>query len=239
MYIDFHTHILPGIDDGAKDMQTALAMLGVAFECGAEAVVLTPHISSDDDIEKFLVARDEKISLLKNTIKKNRHVFPDIMVGAEVALDSALSERKNVRSLCIEGTELILLELPYTSWNSWYNSEIYDLMSKHDVTPVMAHIERYIKSPKDIDKLSTLISLGVKFQVNASSFLTFSGRRVIRELAAEGLVSVIGSDCHNLARRSPDISRALRAFDKKFGEDFIEHIYNKTANLIEKYEIKN
>jgi len=239
MYIDFHTHILPGIDDGAKDMQTALAMLGVANECGAEAVVLTPHISSDGDIEKFLVSRDEKVNHLKNAINKNSHVFPDIMVGAEVALDSALSERENVRSLCIQGTELLLLELPYTSWTSWYNNEIYNLMSKHDVTPVMAHIERYIKSPKDIDKLSILVSLGVKFQVNASSFLTFSGRRVIRELAAEGLVSAIGSDCHNLSRRSPDITRALRAFERKFGEDFVEHIYNKTATLLDKYEIKS
>ena len=239
MYIDFHTHILPGIDDGAKDMQTALAMLGVANECGAEAVVLTPHISSDGDIEKFLVSRDEKVNHLKNAINKNSHVFPDIMVGAEVALDSALSERENVRSLCIQGTELLLLELPNTSWTSWYNNEIYNLMSKHDVTPVMAHIERYIKSPKDIDKLSILVSLGVKFQVNASSFLTFSGRRVIRELAAEGLVSAIGSDCHNLSRRSPDITRALRTFERKFGEDFVEHIYNKTATLLDKYEIKS
>ena len=131
----------------------------------------------------------------------------------------------------------MLLELPYTSWASWYNNEIYNLISKHKVTPIMAHIERYLKGPKDIEKLSPLVSFGVKFQINASSFLSFKGRRIIRELAAEGLISAIGSDCHNLSSRSPDITRSLRLFEKKFDDYFIEHIFNKTVALIEKCKI--
>lgn len=237
MYIDFHTHILPDMDDGAKDMETALSMMGLAYECGAEAVVLTPHVASDANIGKFVKERNEKINRLKGAMKKNPHYYPDLIAGAEVALNGALSERKDVRSLCIEGTELLLLELPYTSWSSWYNNEIYNLISKHSVTPIMAHIERYLKSPKDIQKLSSLVSFGVKFQINASSFLSFNGRRIIRDLAAEGLISAIGSDCHNLAKRSPDISRAIRMFDKKFGEDFMEHIFNKTLSLMDKCRV--
>lgn len=237
MHIDFHTHILPEIDDGAKDMETALSMLGLSFECGAEAVVLTPHVSSEADIGSFLSERDRILADLKVAMKKNPHPYPDIFVGAEVALNGPLSEKENVTSLCIEGTDLLLLELPYTSWTSWYNNEIYNLISKHNVTPIMAHIERYLKGPKDINKLSALVSFGVKFQVNASSFLSFNGRRIIRELAAEGLISAIGSDCHNLSKRSPDISKALRLFDKKFGEDFLEHMFNKTLTLMDKCKV--
>lgn len=237
MYIDFHTHILPEIDDGAKDMETALSMLGLSFESGAEAVVLTPHVSSDANISKFIETRNEKLDKLKIAMKKNPHHYPDLIYGAEVALNSALSEKKDVRSLCIEDTDLLLLELPYTAWTSWYNNEIYNLISKHNVTPIMAHIERYLKGPKDIDKLSAMVSFGVKFQINASSFLSFNGRRIIRELAAEGLISAIGSDCHNLSNRSPDISKALHMFEKKFGEDFIDHIFNKTLNLMDKCKV--
>ncbi len=238
MYIDFHTHIIPEIDDGAKDVEMSLNMLSCAQGCGAETVILTPHVSSSADFKKFIKLRKEKVTALKKAIKDNWFPCPDILLGAEVALDGSLSERKNVSSLCIEGTDLLLLELPYTSWGSWYNNEIYNLISKHNVTPVMAHIERYLKGPKDLVKLSTLVSFGVKFQVNAGSFMTFSGRRIIRALAAEGLISAIGSDCHNMQRRSPDISRALSAFERKFGDEFLDHLYNKTSNLLESHKIK-
>ncbi len=238
MYIDFHTHILPGIDDGAKDIAMSLNMLGVAYENDAEAVILTPHVNASSDFKKFLCARDEKYSLLKKAIKKNNAASPELLLGAEIQLDSSLAEREDIRSLCIEGTNILLLELPYAPWNSWYNHEIYNIIAKHEVVPVMAHIERYFRRPEDIKKLNTLISYGVKFQVNASSFLSFSGKRIIRDLAAEGLVSAIASDAHNLKLRSPDISRALKAFKRKFGEDFIYYIYNKSSELLENHKIK-
>lgn len=237
MYIDFHTHILPHIDDGAKDTEMALAMLGKADECGAELIVLTPHVSYDANIETFITTRNEEIRMLKDAARESGVNFPKILAGAEVALSGALSERDNVRELCIEGTELILLELPYTSWSPWYNNEIYNLISRHNVTPVMAHIERYIKKPQDIEKLSTLVSLGVQFQINARSFLTFSGKKIIRELAAEGMISAIGSDCHDTGKRSPDISQALNTMEKKFAEGFLEYIYHKNKSLLEKYKL--
>ena len=238
MYIDFHTHILPGIDDGAKNVNMSLDMLAVADKNDAETVILTPHVDASANFEDFLQVRNEMYHTLLNAIDQSRMSYPELLLGAEVQLDTSLSERENVRSLCIEGTELLLLELPYAPWNSWYNHEIYSIISKHEVTPVMAHIERYLHSPKDIKKLDSLVSFGVKFQINASSFLSFSGRRIIRELAAQGLISAIASDCHNLTRRSPDISKALRAFERKFGQDFIEHIYNKSSALLENCKIK-
>lgn len=236
MYIDFHTHIIPEIDDGAKDVEMSLEMLRCAQENGAETVILTPHISSAENFDEFLKKRTQKLGLLKKAMKKEWYPYPEILTGAEVLLDSALSEKKNVSSLCIEGTELLLLELPYAGWTSWYNNEIYNIMTRHNVTPVMAHIERYVDSPKDLKKLSNLVSFGVKFQINASSFLSFRKRSVIRAMAAEGMISAIASDCHNLSRRSPDITRALRAFKRKFGDDFIDYLYDKSTNLLEAHK---
>ena len=81
---------------------------------------------------------------------------------------------------------------------------------------------------KDIEKIDKLISIGARFQINAEPFLTFSGKRIIRTLAAEGLISAIGSDCHGVKRRSPDISYPLEIFAKKFGDAFIDYLYNKS-----------
>lgn len=232
MYIDFHTHILHNIDDGADDIAMSLAMVEAAYNTGADMVILTPHVAATADYESFLDVRKERFDELLSEIKVKGIPHPEFLLGAEVLLDGSLSEREDVRSLCIEGTELMLIELPYTSWNSWYNNEIYNLMSKHDVTPVMAHIERYLRSPKDICKLEQFISFGVKFQINAASFLSFSGRRIIRELAATGNIHAIASDAHNMFRRSPDISKSLKLLENKFGYDFIDHIYNKTSTLL-------
>ncbi len=238
MYIDFHTHILPDMDDGARNIEESLSMLSCAQYCGAEMVVFTPHVSSTADFHEFIKKRKMRADSLKRAIKKEWFPCPEILLGAEVALDGSLAERDDVSALCIEGTDLLLLELPYTSWNSWYNNEIYNLMQKHNVTPVMAHIERYLKSPKDIEKLSTLVSFGVKFQINAGSFMSFRGRRIIRALAAEGLISALGSDCHNMSRRSPDITKAMRAFKRKFGDEFVDYLYNKTTELLESNKTK-
>lgn len=238
MYIDFHTHILPDMDDGARDIQESLDMLSCAEQCGAETVVFTPHVSSGADFHEFIKKRKIRADRLTRAIKKEWFPCPEVLLGAEVSLDGSLAERDGVSVLCVEGTDLLLLELPYTSWNSWYNNEIYNLMSKHNVTPVMAHIERYLKSPKDIPKLSSLVSFGVKFQVNAGSFMSFRGRKIIRALAAEGLISFIGSDCHNMSGRSPDITKAIKAFKRKFGEEFVDFLYDKSADMLESHKIK-
>ena len=238
MYIDFHTHILSGIDDGAKDIKMSQEMLAVAKQSGAKTVILTPHVDASSDFDEFLSVRNEKYRALQKIVKRNPEKFPQLLCGAEVLLDTSLSECENARSLCIEGTELLLLELPYTNWNNWYSHEVHNIIKNHGVIPVFAHIERYLDSPRDIQKLEPLISTGAKFQVNASSFLSFSKRRIIRELAADGLVSAIGSDAHNLTYRSPDITKSLRAFDKKFGPDFIDYMYEKTSKLLNDYSCK-
>ncbi len=232
MYIDFHTHIIPRIDDGAKDIDTALAMLRTARNSGAEKVVLTPHYSTHADIGEFFSLREKRVNQLKEAMRDNPEDYPEILVGAEVALDGSLTDIDDITPLLIEGTDLLLLELPYTAFSSWYNNVIYDIIVTHNVTPIMAHIERYFNNPKDIEKLSTLASFGVKFQVNAPSFLSHSGKRFIKALREQGLISAIGSDCHNLNTRSPDIEKVLALMEKKLGRGFGNFVYEKTTDLL-------
>ncbi len=236
-YIDFHTHILPEMDDGAKTLDESISMLKTAYACGAETVILTPHYLPDTSISEFCARRDEKLTQLRRAMKKDGGNFPKLLCGAEVLLSATLSEQEDLPKLCIEGTDLLLLEIPYTSWNKWNLREIHEIVITRNLTPVMAHIDRYLRRPKDLDKIDRLITYGAKFQVNAQSFLTFSGRRVFRALAAEGLISVIGSDCHDVKKRSADINRALTAMAKKFGEPFIDYLYERTSKMLTEFSI--
>ena len=232
-YVDFHTHIIPKIDDGARNLDEGLHMLASAYESGAESVVLTPHYLGQESIADFCNLRNQKIAELKQAMKKDGGRFPAVFSGAEVYLNSALSENDDVRMLCIEGTDTILLELPYTSWSKWHIQEVYHLIARQNLTPIIAHIERYLRSPKYLENLDRLISIGAKFQVNASSFLTFSGRRVISALAKQGLISAIASDCHNETTRSSNIARPLRAMEKRLGTAFLTEVYYESKQLMQ------
>lgn len=231
-YIDFHTHILPEIDDGAKNVSESIEMLKIAKSKGAEEVILTPHYKAEISVDEFCELRDKKFALLKNAMRKTGDDYPKIRLGAEVYVNTALSEFPNLKELCISGTNLLLLELPYATWNKWHYNEVYNIAAKHEIIPVMVHIERYLSTPKSVEKLKPFASIGAEFQINADSFLSFFGKRIIRELAAEGLICAIGSDSHNTTTRSPDISKSINLLAKKFGEPFIEYIYQKTVNLL-------
>lgn len=231
-YIDFHTHIVPRIDDGAKDLSESLLMLKSAYSSGAKTVILTPHYVSEESISSFLKRRNTNVSLLNTAIEKDGSNFPKILKGAEVALDSPLSELDDLKKLCIDGTNVILLELPYP-WNKWHVNEVYNIIGRHGLIPVMAHIERYLNNPKDIDTLEGLTTIGAKFQINVPSYLFHRQKHIIKTLIKKDMVSAIGSDCHNLTTRSPDITMALNRMTKTFGESFLSDTLKKTELLLE------
>lgn len=231
-YIDFHTHILPEMDDGAKSVGESLEMLKAAHLSGAQTVLLTPHFLTREPVPDFCARRNSKYALLKKAMEEDGGTFPTLLCGAEVPLYGGLSENNDLEKLCIEGTDLLLLELPFPAWNKWHIQEVYNIIAKQDVTPVMAHIERYLNKPKEIEKLDQFISVGAKFQMNAPSFLTFSGKRIIKALAREGLICAIGSDCHNLTSRPADISHAMSLMTKHLGGSVLREIFEKSKQLL-------
>lgn len=232
-YVDFHTHILPGIDDGAQSVEQAINMLKLAKNCGAETVVLTPHYSSSNcSISDFCALRDEKVALLKDAMASCKEELPNIRVGAEVLIDTLLSDQEDLSKLCIDGTETIMLEFPHTGYEKWQLREVHNIVTAQNLTPLIAHAERYICKPKHVEKLECLISYGAKFQINAPSYHGFVGKRVITALVREGFVSAIGSDCHNDTIRTPDISRPLTAMGNYFSGAFFDMLYSRSCDLL-------
>lgn len=212
MIVDFHSHILPGMDDGADSISTALSMLQAEWEQGVRRVVLTPHFYCEkESISSFLQRRNHAFAALQAKI--NEKSFPALCLGAEVAMSSALCHM-DLESLCITGTNVLLLELPYR--HRLRLRELQALVNRNDVQIVLAHIERFYRLwNKDI--FFAVMELPVYKQINCEVLLHASWwerRRLLRWIA-EGEVHLLGTDAHNLTNRIVNMQSALYLLERK------------------------
>lgn len=220
---DLHTHILPGIDDGAKNAEESLALLKLQCAQGVDTVVLTPHFYRDrEDPGRFLRRRQEAMCVLEERLaalgREERAALPRLRLGAEVAWWPNLAERDDLEQLCIEGTKNMLLELPFSPWSDRMIDRIYDLMGRTGITPVIAHLERYLKIQR-AELINEVLALGVPIQVSGDVLLHMMSRRSALKLLREQRYALVASDCHNTVSRVPNAGEAMSAVEKKLGKD--------------------
>ncbi len=221
--IDFHSHILPAMDDGSKNEQESLVMLTELKNQGVTKVVATPHFYANcESVTEFLSRRKASSEKLMSF---SRDDIPEIILGAEVKYYEGISRLADLRKLCVSGTDLLLLEMPCNKWTGYILKELFSLASKGDITIVLAHIERCIfMQPKDV--FIDLLNSGVLMQINASFIKNFFTRRKALKLLGADMVHFIGTDCHNTSDRPPEIESALHQISKNLGEDFLQHLVN-------------
>ena len=225
---DFHSHILPCIDDGSKSLEESLKMLELLAAQGVNRVVATPHFYPNrNSVDEFLEKRNAAYKLLEPHLT-SKH--PQIVLGAEVKFYDGISRLENLESLFIEGTEILLLEMPFERWSEYTVKQLINLSSSGIGTVVIAHIDRYIQFQSKV-VLEELVRNGILFQVNAESFKQFFEKRKMLKLLKEHLIHFIGTDCHNLTDRAPNIEVALTAISKKFGEQFLESFINSQNQI--------
>ena len=223
MTIDLHTHILPGMDDGAQDVETSLRLLQAEAEQGVECVALTPHFSHDrESVPHFLHRRREAMEQLLEAIssmeEEQRQKLPKLMLGAEVAFRPGMARWEELGQLCYEGTHYLLVELTRSSGESGgVYREMAELLGNTSYTPMLAHVERY-RSAGDKKLLEELRSMAVPMQVNGSSLLHFTERLYAQRILAQTRGSVVVSDCHDLHERPPVLGEAKKRLLKTFGE---------------------
>lgn len=228
--IDCHTHFLPYIDDGAKDEQISKYMLESAVEQGVTDIISTSHCypHSENDIEEFLKKREQALS------KVSDFRAPKIHIGCEVHMTCDLSEFSNIKKLCINDTDYMLLEMPYDRWPTSAVDWVYSLMHK-GIKPVLAHIERFFENQ---DMFDELFSMGVHCQVNADSFLE-KNKKHIKYLIKNNAVHIIGSDCHSMGGRKSRILRAYEAIEKTYGSALCDYLTDNGRALINGDELKS
>lgn len=214
--IDLHTHILPGMDDGAADPQTACAMLRMEAEQGVDTVALTPHFyRTREHADDFLHRRRDAMELLSEALEGE--TYPRLILGAEVAWFPGLADLQELDELCYEGSKMLLVELPFLPWNEELFRQLYSLEGGSGVTPVIAHVERYY-GLQEKKRLRQLTEMGFPMQVSAEGLLHRSTRRHALGLLTK-LDSMLISDCHDLTNRPPNIGPAMAVLEKKLGVD--------------------
>lgn len=222
--IDFHSHVLPCVDDGSDSVETSLEMLRLEAKQGIRHVVATPHFYAQYDTpEKFVQRRAEACSQLREQMAKESGL-PEVILGSEVYYFPGISNSDALSVLTIAGKSYILLEMPDTTWTEAMYREIEGIYVKQGITPVIAHVDRYIGPFRNRGLLHRLEQLPVMVQANAEFFLKKNTSRMALRLLRDGKIHFLGSDCHNLKSRIPNLGDALGLIEKKLGAETIERI---------------
>ncbi len=233
-YIDIHSHILPGIDDGSKDFFTSMQMLKIASDNGITAIIVTPHNKPSRHNAGSL-----KIGSLIADLKEqmaDEDIAIELYEGNELYYRSGLVEEIiNGKALTMAGSDYVLVEFGPMDDYDYIRNGIYSLMAG-GYYPILAHVERYARISGRAERVEDLIQMGCYIQVNAGSImgnLGFETRLFARKLLKERLVHFVATDAHDTGKRSPYIKECASLIGKKYGEDYRrELMYENPVHVI-------
>lgn len=215
--VDFHSHILPGVDDGSRSVEESLAMLRMEAEQGVSHVVATPHFyASNDTPDCFLKRRAVAWEKLQTALV-NEPGLPKITLGAEVYYFPGISNSEVLEQLTIGQKSFIMIEMPGIPWTQSVYQEIEGIYQKMGITPIIAHIDRYISPFHTHGILKRLEEMHVLVQANGSFFLHPSTASMAMRMLKENRIQFLGSDCHNLSDRRPNLGNVVQKIEKRLG----------------------
>ena len=234
---DFHSHILPGIDDGAQDEKMSTRMLIMSSRQGVDKIFATPHLYPESDsITAFLQSRSDAYRRLDTHLRSIKNVnpditFPEIIPGCELYYFSHMGQSESLKHLCLGDTPLLLIEMPMEKWSDAELDDIEDIGKNSHLIPVIAHLDRYMRVMGDFELYKRVIGRKLLVQVNASFFTAPECKDVYPKLIENDLIHFIGSDCHNDTNRIPNMKDAFDALQHDGFSDFIE-FYSKRCSSI-------
>lgn len=233
-YIDIHSHILPGVDDGAKDMEESISMLRQAQKEGLGAVILTPHQKPGRkcvSVNGILL----RIAQLQNKLEQ-LHIEIKLYPGSELLYSHGLRERLENGSVCtLAQSRYVLVEfLPDENWQ-YIRDGLYDLTCA-GYRPIVAHVERCVHLAADPEKIRELIDMGCYIQMNAGSIMGKSGfgmKRMARLLLKEEVVHFVATDAHReTGKRSVQMKACGAYLQKRYGQDYADRLLWKNAKKV-------
>lgn len=222
--IDFHSHILPGVDDGSASVEESLKMLRLAAAQGIRVMAATPHFyPAQDTPERFLDRRSRAEQALRAAMAEEPGL-PGLIMGAEVAYFSGISESEALPLLTIEEGGALLLELPPAPWTEDIWRELASIRDKRGIVPIIAHVDRYIAPLWTRGIPRRLAELPVLVQANAEFFLKNATAGLALRLLKQDKIQLLGSDCHNMSTRKPQLGAALERIRRKLGREVLERV---------------
>ncbi len=222
--IDWHSHVLPGMDDGSHSSDESLAILRSMADQGVDTVIATPHFYANHEksVESFLSRRAASENRLRERMAEVPNL-PRLICGAEVRYYPGISHMTDLERLTIGNSRLLLLEMSFDPWSEYTVREILQMLSDERFTVVLAHIDRYWKLQSNRTH-KRLLENRVSMQLNAEALLRMQTRRKSLRLLESKSVRYIGSDAHNMTSRPPEIGDAYAIIQKKLGAEFVERL---------------
>ncbi|MDD3228838.1 MAG: hypothetical protein PHE09_06420 [Oscillospiraceae bacterium] len=216
---DFHSHILPEIDDGSRSIVESLDMLRESFRQGITHIAATPHFYADHTSPDVFL---EKRRLSWNSIEPYLESdMPRIKLGAEVHYYEGLCCMDNLHRLCIEETKLLLLEMPLSTWSTRLIGTLIGLNGTQSIQILLAHFERYLPyQPRATWEI--LRQNGILLQANAEFFIKRQTRRAAIKAMQNNEIYLLGSDCHNMKTRKPNLGEATEIIKMKMCGDVLD-----------------
>ena len=227
-WIDLHSHILPQLDDGSDSVEMSLAMLYQMAEQGVDVVCATSHYyAKHSSIPAFCERRAEAMERLSAVLTED---LPRVLPAAEVAYFSHMEEQ-DLEPLCIRGTRTLMLEMPFTDWTDLQVETVEALVLDCRYQVVLVHPERFCFSKSNLHQLERLAQLPIGLQVNAGALLRWGTRRLALDLLQLAPVPLLGSDCHNLTSRPPNLKEGRKVIMQKLGEAFLTRMDQNAQRL--------
>ena len=233
--VDFHTHILPQMDDGSGSVEESVGMLARLAAQGVDTVALTSHYyAREESPASFLERRQKALLRLQPALAQGG--FPALRLGAEVYYFHGFGRIEQLPELRMEGSRVLLLEMPFCTWSEAELGEIIDLCGDPSFVILLAHVERYVKYQKAA-VWDRLVSAGVMMQSNADFFLHPRTRRKAARMVREGRIHVLGTDCHNMHARSPRMAEALAVLERELGPGAARRFAQRSEEYLEEWSL--
>ena len=209
--IDFHSHILPGIDDGSRSIGQSIQILKEAKEAGFSKVISTSHYME----EYFECDEKDRKKLIEELQKEVKDT--ELYLGSEIYItDNIVDLIKDGKASSINGTKYVLFEFPLAETKPMNDKEVIYRLIENGYVPIIAHPERYPFIQKDPDYLFELSDMGALFQANFGSIIGMYGnkaKKTLKELLKNDLISFFGTDTHRpeqVFTKMPHIMKKLR-----------------------------
>lgn len=236
--IDFHSHILPNVDDGSKSLEETIKLIEEAKSAGFKAIISTSHFVRGY-FETTVKERKELLHSISKTLEENK-VDVELYLGNEIYFSEDIVKLIEEKTICsINNTKYILFELPLSSKPINLYNVIYDLMQNNFI-PVLAHPERYSFVQQNPKLVEDLIEKGVLIQSNFGSFIGEYGKKaqiIVKKLLKNNMVHFLGSDTHRKGTIYPKIPKILKRMEKLIGNEKLKQLTEVNPSLVLKNEL--
>ena len=236
--IDFHSHIIPNIDDGSTSMKDTINMINEARQAGFTEIISTSHyIQKYYDLDCF--EREKILDIIKKKVSEKKEINIKLYLGSEIYFTPEIIELiKNKKASTINDTRYLLFELPMNTKPLFVKEMVYELM-QNGYIPIIAHPERYSYVQENIRYIEELAGMGVLFQSNYGSIIGMYGnsaKKTLKKLLKNNLISFLGSDVHRTGQIYPKIPKALKKLRKILSIEELEKLTTLNAQKVLKDE---